>query len=259
MNVVFLCAATLGDFEIQSITPFFERRQHTVRACVVDTRPPRSGFERLKKNLRQGRGGYVVVMAGKSLLERRMTAHDTDAFFKSRGVPTLSTGNPYAAGTVAEIERLNADVLLLVNGFGIIKAPLLTVAREGVLSFHHGDMSRYRGQPPAFWELYRGEKEIGLTVQRLTSGLDSGDPIVEKHLEIQPDDTLRSLLARAYAASEDMLHEAVDMLETRRSTDTSYRKQLGTLYTLPNLRQWLAFNIKIGARIGRERMKQMRA
>lgn len=39
-----------------------------------------------------------------------------------------------------------------------------------MLSYHHGDMRRYRGQPPGFWELYNGEREIGVTVQRLAAG-----------------------------------------------------------------------------------------
>ena len=34
--------------------------------------------------------------------------------------------------------------------------------------------------PPAFWELYNGEKEMGLTVQKLSVNLDSGSPLVEK-------------------------------------------------------------------------------
>jgi methionyl-tRNA formyltransferase len=74
---------------------------------------------------------------------------------------------------------LRPDLLLLIGGFGIIKAPLLDLAPQGVLSYHHGDMREYRGQPPAFWELYNGEKPNRVTVQRLSPGIDCGQPIVE--------------------------------------------------------------------------------
>ena len=59
------------------------------------------------------------------------------------------------------IARRTPDVLLRIGGFGIVKEPLLSLCRAGVLSYHHGDMRRYRGQPPAFWELYHGERSIG--------------------------------------------------------------------------------------------------
>ena len=51
-------------------------------------------------------------------------------------------------------------------------------------------MRKYRGMPPGLWELYHGEREMGITVQKLAAGLDCGVPIEEKHIPIYPNDTL---------------------------------------------------------------------
>ena len=53
------------------------------------------------------------------------------------------------------------DVLCLIEGYGIIKRPLLEITNFGVFSYHHGDMKFYRGMLPAFWELYNGETRMG--------------------------------------------------------------------------------------------------
>lgn len=44
-----------------------------------------------------------------------------------------------------------------------------------VLSFHHGDPSKYRGRPAGFYELLYNEEKSGLIVQRLTNQLDAGE------------------------------------------------------------------------------------
>jgi methionyl-tRNA formyltransferase len=43
--------------------------------------------------------------------------------------------------------------VLLRFGFNILSGEILTVARYGVWSYHHGDNDYYRGGPPHFWEL----------------------------------------------------------------------------------------------------------
>jgi methionyl-tRNA formyltransferase len=75
-------------------------------------------------------------------------------------------------GYIENIRKFKPDILLLIDGFGIIKEPLLKITPLGVLSYHHGNMQKYRGEPPAFLELYNNENEMGITVQILSSGLE---------------------------------------------------------------------------------------
>ena len=43
-----------------------------------------------------------------------------------------------------------------------------------VLSFHHGNPSKYRGRPAGFYEILNGEKKSGVIVQKLNNELDAG-------------------------------------------------------------------------------------
>ncbi len=58
---------------------------------------------------------------------------------------------------VARIRAYDLDVMLR-EGFRIIKGGILSVARHGVIAFHHGDNRVNRGGPTGVWEVLRGEE-----------------------------------------------------------------------------------------------------
>jgi hypothetical protein len=74
---------------------------------------------------------------------------------------------------IAEIRRHDLDFIIRF-GFNIIRGEILEVPRYGVWSFHHDDEGKYRGSPPAFWEIYHGDPVSGAILQRLTDSLDAG-------------------------------------------------------------------------------------
>lgn len=75
-----------------------------------------------------------------------------------------------------DIETIKAysPDFIMKFGFGILKGEILTCTPMGVWSFHHGDEQKYRGVPPAFWEIYLNDHKTGAILQRLTEKLDSG-------------------------------------------------------------------------------------
>jgi folate-dependent phosphoribosylglycinamide formyltransferase PurN len=257
MNMIVLCGESLDDFQRAVIDTLAATSRPQIVGCVIDSRPAPALWRRAVSNLARGRGGYVLVMAA-NRLRRRGAAHaDTAAVFRSLSVPILWTDDPYEEEMIQAIRDLRPDLLLLVGGFGIIKTPLLNLAPQGVLSYHHGDMRKYRGQPPAFWELYNGERRIGVTVQRLNAGIDCGEPIVERSFPIRRDDTLGSLSKRIFVGSTDMMREAVQRLDES-SVQAETLTSVGRLYTLPNLRQWLVLHARVGRRVLAARLRDPR-
>ncbi|WP_448207932.1 glucosamine inositolphosphorylceramide transferase family protein [Azospirillum sp. sgz302134] len=82
----------------------------------------------------------------------------------------------FSDADVARIRALKLDVLLRF-GFRILRGDVLSAARYGVWSFHHGDNRRYRGGPALFWEIYEGNPVSGVILQALDESLDSGLPL----------------------------------------------------------------------------------
>jgi Formyl transferase len=106
-----------------------------------------------------------------------------------------------------------------------------------------GNMRKYRGQPPALWELYNNENEKGITVQILSSGLDCGVPIEERTVEIRKTDTLKKLQDRSMSESINMMYEALKKLNDPGFVPSKI-DSFGKVYTIPNLRQWSLLNLK---------------
>lgn len=71
------------------------------------------------------------------------------------------------------IQSYSPDFILKF-GFGILRGPVLDAVPYGIWSFHHGDEQKYRGVPPAFWEIMKNDMVTASILQRLTEKLDGG-------------------------------------------------------------------------------------
>jgi folate-dependent phosphoribosylglycinamide formyltransferase PurN len=244
MRIGLLTGDTLPAFRLATLMPILKDKSFSIEFAVIDDSPEKSITQKIIKNLRKGRGGYMLIMAFQRFFKRKEITINTEEFCKENGISVHKTKDIYSTDTIDIIRKNNPDILLIAGGFGILKEPLLSLTRLGVLSYHHGDMRKYRGQPPAFWELYSNEKEMGITVQILTSGLDCGIPVEEKTLEIKKDDTLKKLQNRATKESENMMYQALKKLSDPDFVPSKI-ETFGKVYTIPNLRQWITLHVRI--------------
>ncbi len=103
-----------------------------------------------------------------------------DNIFKVIEVRPIKSKNnlifTYSDDDINKIRSNCLDVVIRM-GSGILRGDILNVAKHGVLSFHHGDNTKYRGGPPGFWEVYFKESSTGFVIQRLNNELDGGDVI----------------------------------------------------------------------------------
>jgi methionyl-tRNA formyltransferase len=253
MRIGLLSGRTLSEHNLRVLQPILADRDFEVGLVVVDSRPSKGAGRKVIDHLRKGRGGYVIVLAVHKCFAKPAQGVSVEEFCRVHRIERLEAASPYAPHTSAEIRRHNLDLLVLMGGFGMIREPLLSVCPQGILSYHHGDMRKYRGMPPGLWELYHGEKEIGITVQKIAAGLDCGVPIEEKHIHIYPNDTLGTLTARLKTEDEGMLHAALKKMANPGFTPAPIQ-EFGKVYTLPNQRQWLTLNARIAYRRLRRRL-----
>jgi methionyl-tRNA formyltransferase len=246
VKLLLLASPKVDDFWLRVLEPLFrEPRIEVVGACV-DARKPLPLLARLRRNVKKRRGGYVVVMAIQ-LLSRSLTDRSlpTAEYLYEKGVEFREVHDLYAETTLDFIREREPDCVFRF-GFGFIREPVLSLPPKGVISYHHGDIRKYRGQPVAFWELYAGERQMGVTVQVLNEQLDAGKIVLERSIPIRWNDSWGSLERRAYDESVDMIHEACLLLDQPDfSPEVVPDDELGTLYTVPNLRQWAVLQSRV--------------
>jgi hypothetical protein len=140
------------------------------------------------------------------------------------------------------VERMAETDAGIRFGFGFLVGDALTAPEMGVLSFHHGNLREYRGQPMGFWEYVHGRETAGVTVQRINETLDGGEIVADRRVAIGDAPTWNAVRCRLYDASEEMLATAVRNLNADDfEPETLSEDELGDLYRLPKGRPVLTF------------------
>ena len=73
----------------------------------------------------------------------------------------------------SRIGALNLDVIVRF-GMNLIRDAETLPVTHGILSFHHGDPTMYRGRPAGFYEILDDASHVGVIVQELSNKLDAG-------------------------------------------------------------------------------------
>jgi methionyl-tRNA formyltransferase len=110
--------------------------------------------------------------------------------------------------------------VLCVSAFGaLIKEPLLS--DHVMLNVHPSLLPRWRGAAPVERAIMAGDQVTGVSIMRVTAGLDSGPVCAQREEPIRPEDTYGSLAARLQDLGGELLVAALDApLECRDQDDT---------------------------------------
>ena len=85
------------------------------------------------------------------------------------------------------------DLSLLAFVTDIIPATLLGVPSLGTICYHPSLLPRHRGASAINWAITQGDTRTGLTIFWVDEGIDTGPILLQKEVEIGPDDTTGSL------------------------------------------------------------------
>jgi methionyl-tRNA formyltransferase len=110
--------------------------------------------------------------------------------------------------TVEQIALLAPDAVVVCAFGALIKEPLLS-AHE-LLNLHPSLLPRWRGAAPIERAIMAGDARTGVSILRLTAGLDSGPVCLLGAEPISADDTYGSLAQRLEALGGDLLLETLD-------------------------------------------------
>jgi methionyl-tRNA formyltransferase len=95
----------------------------------------------------------------------------------------------------------------------IVPQPELDAPRLGTIQNHPSLLHRHRGPSTINWPIIQGETRTGLTIFWPDEGLDEGPILLQKEVEIGPDDTLGSLYFNPlFPLGISAMAEAVDLV-----------------------------------------------
>jgi methionyl-tRNA formyltransferase len=151
--------------------------------------------------------------AGNKRASTRQTGIGMAAIAEAAGVPVLQ---PESINTPEGVEALTALApdLLVVAAYGqILKPAVLAVPKLGAINVHASLLPKYRGAAPVAHAILHGEAETGVTVIRMSPGLDAGEMLAKQSLAILHDETAGELEARLAPIGARLAVEVIQKLK----------------------------------------------
>ena len=151
----------------------------------------------------KGRGRKVIKTPVKECAEKR-------------GVPVFQPLKIRDAQALERIRSLSPD-LIVVAAFGqILPQELLDIPKYGCINIHASLLPKLRGAAPIQWSVINGDKESGITLMQMDAGLDTGDILFQKKVEITGEETGESLYYKLAGLGGEMIVRCLPDVEAGR-------------------------------------------
>jgi methionyl-tRNA formyltransferase len=110
------------------------------------------------------------------------------------------------------LKAVQPDVLFVIGWHQIVRQPLMSLPRHGLIGAHASALPHNRGSAPINWAILRGEPETGNTLMWLAEGVDEGDIIDQRRFPITLYDNCATLYAQVAATNRAMLLDLLPKL-----------------------------------------------
>lgn len=139
----------------------------------------------------------------------RQTGKGMASIAAAHGVATVQPDSINSPQGLEQLRQLRPDLLVVAAYGQILSKEVLAIPTRGTINVHASLLPKYRGAAPVAYAILAGEQQTGVTIIKVTPGLDSGDMILQEALDIQPDDTTGRLEARLAQLGARLAVEAV--------------------------------------------------
>jgi methionyl-tRNA formyltransferase len=127
-------------------------------------------------------------------------------------IPILQPARIKDQKATEEIRDFAPDVIIVVAYGQILPRDVLEIPRLACLNLHASLLPRWRGAAPIQATIAAGDCETGITAMYMDEGLDTGDILLQRSVEILPNDTGGSLHDRLAQIAPEALLESLRLL-----------------------------------------------
>ena len=164
---------------------------------------------------------------------RKLAVGPVKACAQAHGARVLQPENFTSAASIDELRALDAD-LMVVAAYGLLlPRAVLDTPRLGCINIHASLLPRWRGAAPIQYAILDGDTESGISLMKMDTGLDTGDVIARRAIEIGADwsagelhDALAPLGAGLLLENLDDIESALASAVPQDDSEASYAPRL---------------------------------
>lgn len=107
------------------------------------------------------------------------------------------------------LKEKNIDYIVVVAFGQLIKEKLLEEYKNKIINLHPSSLPKYRGSSPVQFSLLNGDKKTHASAMLIEKGMDSGDILNQKEVEINDEDDFTSLSEKLSKIGSEVILESV--------------------------------------------------
>lgn len=146
--------------------------------------------------------------------KRVLTPPDVKVCALEYGIEVRQPDTLKGEEAASELAALNPDVVVVIAYGKLLPESILNIPRYGCINIHGSLLPKYRGAAPIQRAVIDGESVTGVTSMLMDKGLDTGDMLISRSVEILPDETAGELFDRLSQLGAEVLFDTLEQLES---------------------------------------------
>jgi methionyl-tRNA formyltransferase len=169
--------------------------------------------------IRNSEDTIVAVITKPLPTDKKTPIHPVAQWATTACLPIHTPPDLRVAEALELLRSFNADLSVVCDYGQILKIDALEAARLGAINLHGSLLPSHRGAAPVQWSILVGDRTSGVSVIRMTTGLDSGPVLAGAQTDIDPHEDAAQLESRLSQLGVDATLRAIDLLRPCKTLD----------------------------------------
>jgi len=130
-----------------------------------------------------------------------------------KGIPVVQPPNFKSTEVLDEIRSFNSDLCVMAYVTLFVPEAAREIPKFGSICFHPSLLPKHRGPSSINWAIISGATKTGLTIFWPSDGLDEGDILLQKEVDVDQDDTLGIVyFQKIFPIGVEAVIESIDLV-----------------------------------------------
>lgn len=145
---------------------------------------------------------------------RKIQESHVKQYAVSQDLNILQPTNLKDANFIDQLTQLNADLFIVV-AFRMLPEVVWQIPHLGTINLHGSLLPDYRGAAPINWAVINGDQKTGVTTFYINENIDTGDLLLQREIEIQPNETAGSVHDRMMHIGADVMIDTIHKVSNK--------------------------------------------
>jgi len=159
------------------------------------------------------------------------------ALAQFHNIPLIELTHNYEKN-IPSFKALNLDLIIVSCYARKLPESILRIPKLGSFNLHPSMLPAYRGPTPLFWQYRAGEKNLSISLHKITNELDAGNIILQKSFSKPNGISVFKAMSLIAEVAGDLLLDSLKRFENNNVNEIKQNNTLCSYQTLPTAKDY---------------------